>query len=117
MRNLAAAILIVASSLPTMAQTNAALTVGELRAICNDVANASRMACNSYMQGFLGGSSWALLFTKDLPSARYCLPSSGITIRRVVTIFLDYADKSPNKLNEPAHIELYSALMADFPCK
>lgn len=104
-------------SIPSIARADVALSVGELRAICDDVAHASRMACNSYVQGFLGGSSWALFFTKDLPSARYCLPSDGITIRRVVTIFLDYAEKSPDKLIEPAHIELYAALVAEFPCK
>lgn len=116
MRNIVIAALLAASNLPTVAHADAALSVGELKAICTNSNNSSEKICNSYMIGFLGGSSWALFFTKDLPSDRYCLPSR-VTIRRIVTTFLDYAEKFPSKLDEPAHIELYVALKADFPCK
>ena len=117
MRNSIFASTLVILNLPMIVHADSGLSVGHLKAICSDRTESAKLMCNSYMQGFLGGASWALLFTKDLPSARYCLPPDGVTIRRVVTIFLDYADRSPETINEPAHIELYGALRDEFPCQ
>lgn len=93
------------------------ITAGELRAICNDRTEKGQLVCNSYTHGFLGGIRWALLFTKTAPALGFCLPTGGVTIRRVTTVFLDYLGENPASAKEPAHQEMFLALKNEYPCK
>jgi hypothetical protein len=108
-----------------------------IKLIDTNYANQSLITLTTgYSGGFIDGlalTQWHI-YEKIAPSSKFSqaeleelakkinfrlieMPQNGLTIGEVMTIFKNYADKYPQRLNEPARILLMDALVDKYGYK
>ncbi|HUD51914.1 Rap1a/Tai family immunity protein [Parvibaculum sp.] len=97
-------------------------TGSDLEQVCanpanvKDIQNAERerlLVCGSYIQGFLGHYG---LVRRELTSAPFCLPQSGVTAEKVRIIFLALLQQKPQIRDLPASVDLATSLAWGYAC-
>lgn len=90
----------------------------ELLAACNAVPAGGPEAtrCLAFVEGFLWGHGWAAWrASRDM---YFCPPGEegAVAARDLIPAVVGYLEAHPEKLDQPAHLMLFSALSAAFPC-
>ncbi|HXX12829.1 MAG TPA: Rap1a/Tai family immunity protein [Burkholderiales bacterium] len=75
---------------------------------------ADAQACVSFIDGFVWGHAWAAW--RGEADMWFCLPP-GFSPRQGVSAVMDYLDAHPDRLSEDAHLLVFLALTAAYPCK
>ena len=75
---------------------------------------ADAQACVGFVDGFVWGHAWAAW--RDGADMWFCLPA-GFSARQGVSAVIDYLDAHPDRLSEDAHLLVFLALTAAYPCK
>ena len=71
-------------------------------------------ACVSFIDGFVWGHAWAAW--RGGADMWFCLPA-GFSARQGVSAVIEYLDAHPDRLSEDAHLLVFLALTAAYPCK
>lgn len=93
----------------------------ELLAACETLpvtgATDGATRCLAFVEGFLWGHGWAAWRTsRDM---YFCLPGAEegtVSARDVVPAVVAYLKEHPQRLDQPAHLMLFTALSSTFPC-
>src|SRR5262245_20167370 len=80
----------------------------------NDASYADAQACLGFVDGFVWGHAWAAW--RSGVDMWFCLPE-GFSPRQGVTAVIDYLDAHPDRSSEDAHLLVFLALTATYPCK
>jgi len=97
-------------------------TGSDLEQVCANPANAKDiqpvererlLVCGSYIQGFLGHYG---LVRRELASAPFCLPQSGVSAEKVRIIFLALLQQKPQIRDMPASVDLATSLAWGYAC-
>ena len=75
---------------------------------------ADAQACMSFVDGFVWGHAWAAW--RSGADMWFCLPA-GFSSSQGVSAVIDYLDAHPDRLSEDAHLLVFLALTAAYPCK
>ena len=75
---------------------------------------ADAQACVGFIDGFVWGHAWAAW--RGGVDMWFCLPA-GFSARQGVSAVIDYLDAHPDRLSEDAHLLVFLALTAAYPCK
>jgi hypothetical protein len=75
---------------------------------------ADAQACLGFIDGFVWGHAWASW--REAKDMWFCLPE-GFSARQGVPVVLDYLEAHPDRLPEDAHLLVFLALTAAYPCK
>jgi hypothetical protein len=77
-------------------------------------AEALLQSCEAFLDGFIWGHAWAAW--RESRDMWFCLPekSSGV---QMVSAVVDYLESHPDRLEEDAHLLVFLALTAAYPCK
>ena len=90
----------------------------ELLSACQAVAIGGPEAtrCIAFVEGFLWGHGWAAWrTTRDM---YFCLPGEEGTVSAgdVIPAVVAYLEAHRERLDQPAHLMLFSALSSAYPC-
>jgi hypothetical protein len=91
-------------------------TIGELRKDCDPADQNSyfgRGYCIGFINGIIEGLDIALLSAK---TPVWCFPA-GVTNEQAATVFLQWANRTPQRWHERAGFGVAIALSEAFPCK
>jgi len=80
----------------------------------NSEAQADAQACMGFLEGFIWGHAWASW--RESKDMWFCLPE-GFTGAQGVPVVVDYLRGHPDRLDEDAHLLVFLALTARYPCK
>lgn len=73
--------------------------------------------CLAFVEGFLWGHGWAAWrASRDM---YFCLPGAEegtVSARDVIPAIVAYLKDHPERLDQPAHLMLFTALSSTFPC-
>jgi len=73
--------------------------------------------CLAFVEGFLWGHGWAAWrASRDM---YFCLPGAEegtVSARDVIPAVVAYLKEHPQRLDQPAHLMLFTALSSTFPC-
>lgn len=97
-----------------MARRPAAELLSACRVVATGGPDATR--CLAFVEGFLWGHGWAAWRTsRDM---YFCLPGEEGTVsaRDVIPAVVTYLEAHGERLDQPAHLMLFSALSSAFPC-
>jgi hypothetical protein len=75
---------------------------------------ADAQACLGFVEGFVWGHAWASW--REARDMWFCLPQ-GFTGEQGVPVVVDYLEAHPDRLEEDAHLLVFLALTAAYPCK
>ena len=75
---------------------------------------ADAQACLGFIDGFVWGHAWAAW--RGGADMWFCLPA-GFSAHQGVSAVIDYLDAHPDRLSEDAHLLVFLALTAAYPCK
>jgi hypothetical protein len=75
---------------------------------------ADAQACLAFIEGFVWGHAWASW--REARDMWFCLPQ-GFSGADGVPVVVDYLRAHPDRLEEDAHLLVFLALTAAFPCK
>jgi Rap1a immunity proteins len=75
---------------------------------------ADAQACVAFIEGFVWGHAWASW--REARDMWFCLPQ-GFSGADGVPVVVDYLRAHPDRLEEDAHLLVFLALTAAFPCK
>lgn len=75
---------------------------------------ADAQACLGFIEGFVWGHAWASW--REARDMWFCLPQ-GFYGADGVPVVVSYLHAHPDRLNEDAHLLVFLALTAAFPCK
>ena len=75
---------------------------------------ADAQACLGFIDGFIWGHAWASW--RGAKDMWFCLPE-GFSARQGVPVVLDYLEAHPDRLPEDAHLLVFLALTAAYPCE
>ena len=75
---------------------------------------ADAQACLGFIDGFVWGHAWAAW--RSGTDMWFCLPQ-GFSSRQGVSAVIEYLDAHPDRLTEDAHLLVFLALTAAYPCK
>ena len=73
--------------------------------------------CLAFVEGFLWGHGWAAWRASS--DMYFCLPGAGegtFSARDVIPAIVAYLKEHPERLDQPAHLMLFTALSSTFPC-
>lgn len=91
----------------------------ELLAACEQLPAPGPEAtrCLAFVEGFLWGHGWAAWrASRDM---YFCLPGAEegtVSARDVIPAVVAYLKEHPQRLDQPAHLMLFTALSSTFPC-
>lgn len=71
------------------------------------------LVCGSYIQGFLGHYG---LVRRDLGTASFCLPQTGVSGEQVRVLFLNLLQQKPQIRDLPASVDLATSLAWGYAC-
>ncbi|HTS54839.1 MAG TPA: Rap1a/Tai family immunity protein [Burkholderiales bacterium] len=74
---------------------------------------ADAQACLGFIDGFVWGHAWASW--RGAKDMWFCLPE-GFSTREGIPVVLDYLEAHPDRLSEDAHLLVFLALTAAYPC-
>jgi len=80
----------------------------------NAAQQADAQACLGFVDGFVWGHAWAAW--RSGADMWFCLPE-GFSPHQGVSAVLDYLDAHPDRSSEDAHLLVFLALTAAYPCK
>lgn len=92
----------------------------ELLAACEAVAvepdeSPAATRCLAFVEGFVWGHGWAAWRVSKSPY--FCPPGDGpVSARSFVPGVVAYLRAHPERLIQPAHVMLFSALSSTYPC-
>jgi hypothetical protein len=75
---------------------------------------AEAQACLGFVAGFVWGHAWASW--REARDMWFCLPQGFSAVQGVAAV-VDYLKAHPDRLDEEAHLLVFLALTAGFPCK
>lgn len=75
---------------------------------------ADAQACMGFLEGFVWGHAWASW--REAKDMWFCLPQ-GFSGQQGVPVVVDYLQAHPDRLQEHAHLLVFLALTAAYPCK
>jgi hypothetical protein len=75
---------------------------------------ADAQACLGFLEGFVWGHAWASW--REAKDMWFCLPQ-GFSGEQGVPVVIDYLQAHPDRLLEDAHLLVFLALTAAYPCK
>src|SRR5581483_613306 len=79
-----------------------------------DAAERERLlVCGSYIQGFLGHYG---LVRREIGTATFCLPPSGVSGEQVRILFLSLLQQKPQIRDLPANVDLATSLAWGYSC-
>jgi Rap1a immunity proteins len=94
---------------------------GELLVACEAVpANPgddtpAATLCLAFVEGFLWGHGWAAW--RESRDMHFCPPGEGpVAARTLVPAVVAHLRAHPERLDQPAHLMLFSALSISYPC-
>lgn len=73
--------------------------------------------CLAFVEGFLWGHGWAAW--RESRDMYFCLPGAEegtVSARDVIPAVVAYLREHPQRLDQPAHLMLFTALSSTFPC-
>lgn len=88
----------------------------KLLLMCSSDRSTDRVACVSYLIGFLDGVVLQAAIGRSRIVA-FCQPADGISGEQARRIVLKWFEQIPERLHEPARIHVALALKQAFPCK
>lgn len=74
---------------------------------------ADAQGCLGFIEGFVWGHAWASW--REARDMWFCLPQ-GFTGEQGVPVVVDYLEAHPDRLQEDAHLLVFLALTAAYPC-
>jgi hypothetical protein len=80
----------------------------------NSSERADAQACLGFIEGFVWGHAWASW--REAKDMWFCLPA-GFSGGQGVPVVVDYLQSHPDRLQEDAHLLVFLALTAAYPCK
>jgi hypothetical protein len=80
----------------------------------NAAERADAQACLGFIEGFVWGHAWASW--REGKDMWFCLPA-GFSGEQGVPVVVDYLQTHPDRLDEDAHLLVFLALTAAYPCK
>lgn len=75
---------------------------------------AEAQSCLGFVEGFVWGHAWASW--REARDMWFCLPV-GFSAVQGVPVIVDYLKAHPDRLEEEAHLLVFLALTAGYPCK
>lgn len=94
---------------------------GELLAACEAVPanpgadSPAATLCLAFVEGFLWGHGWAAW--RESRDLYFCPPGEGpVAARTLVPAIVAHLRAHPERLDQPAHLMLFSALSISYPC-
>jgi hypothetical protein len=75
---------------------------------------AEAQSCLGFIEGFVWGHAWASW--REARDMWFCLPP-GFSAVQGVPVVVDYLKAHPDRLEEEAHLLVFLALTAGYPCK
>ncbi len=75
---------------------------------------ADAQTCLAFLEGFVWGHAWASW--REAKDMWFCLPQ-GFSGQQGVPVVVDYLQGHPDRLLEDAHLLVFLALTAAYPCK
>lgn len=80
----------------------------------SSVQRTDAQTCLAFLEGFVWGHAWASW--REAKDMWFCLPQ-GFSGQQGVPIVVDYLQAHPDRLLEDAHLLVFLALTAAYPCK
>jgi len=71
-------------------------------------------SCEAFLEGFVWGHAWAAW--RESQDMWFCLPQ-GFSGRQGIPVVVEYLEAHPDRLDEDAHLLVFLALTAAYPCK
>ncbi len=75
---------------------------------------ADAQTCLAFLEGFVWGHAWASW--REAKDMWFCLPQ-GFSGQQGVPVVVDYLQAHPDRLVEDAHLLVFLALTAAYPCQ
>jgi hypothetical protein len=116
----AAAMAVVAPLAQAQADVMARRPAAELLAACETVSTGpedspAATRCLAFVEGFLWGHGWAAW--RQARDPYFCPPGEGpVAARSLVPTVVAHLRAHPERLDQPAHLMLFSALSIAYPC-
>lgn len=83
------------------------------RRLLSDVQYAQAQTCIGFVDGFIWGHGWAAW--RENRDMYYC-PPEQFSVRQAVPALVEYLHAHRDRLEAPAHVLLFAALSATYPC-
>lgn len=98
---------------------NAAVKASILAKRCNSTnsTNSAKGYCYGYVAAFLDSYMLTVAVHRIKPQHKlFCLPASGITLKKAVEVVVEFFKNNPEKLSRPARALLLKAYMQKYQC-